>query len=358
MGNISNREKILIFVLGAALIALIMFLAIIRPLINKNNQAKATLEERRQTDQQYRELIEANSQLEADITKAENSIKDIEGSILPEVETYSVENFIKQTLESKGSPYLSSISSESIPCDEIHLPDGSVASETLVLKRIHVEYASTDGFTVKEYNGQPRFTTDEGLYDEALISELIAGMGNWEDERYSIVGYKEFTDAMEEISKAYPTCVKIHSMSVEDSLIGFLYLRADIDCYATNLGTERLLPENDPKQVKITWSGDTNVACDAGMIGVPIINNTEGNSFYGRVISLKALSDFQNRPYASYFSSAILADIAKNQESLYDDIENKTTFVDGYGSFDGINQPAATQSGEAGDAGENGGDAA
>lgn len=354
MGNISNREKIMIFVLGAALVALIMFVAIIRPLMNKNDKADATLEERKKTDAYYVALIQSNGELEQKIANTKNGIMDIEAKLLPEVDTWSVEQYLINTFSSNGNDFGKGIKSEEIVCDDINMPDGTVANERLKLKRFTVSYTTNDGFCIPESDGNPAWFKD-GLPDEELIVNSIINMGNPEaEDPYNftqVKGYDEFINALDEISKKFPTCVKVHSCSVEDSTVGFLNLKAEIDCFSTDLASSRLLDVKDSRQTKFVWEGEENVDCAGGLIGMPLINTNEASAYFGVQIAPKALSDFKDRPFASYFSAAILSDIAANNTSLYDE-EGKSYAATYEPTFEG---ETAQVPGEGADAGADAG---
>ena len=323
MGNLSTREKVLIYVVILLLLIGIVYVAAVRPLQNAIDDAKATLADRKQTFDYYEELRASNSNTKKAIEEIEGTIKKQEASLLADIDTETIENYVMQVYENAGSPYLSSITSQDIPQDDIYLPDGSIASERLVLKRITVEYATTDGFTIPEYNKKPEwFTLEE--FNEELVTDAISHMGDY--EVYPVVGREEFINATQEIANTLPTTIKIHKIQLEDSLIGFMWLRAEIDIFATDLGSSRILPSNDPSQVSISWTGNENVDCSGGLIGVPLVNFNESNTFYLYQIAGKKIEEWNNRPYCAYFSNAIMTNIIKVNGSLYEDLTNRVPY--------------------------------
>ena len=245
-----------------------------------------------------------------------------EKKFLPDLDVDVVENYIFQVFDKEEQHYLSSIKSEDIAPSAIYLPDGSIAREELKIKRITVVYATTDGYTIPEYDMNPNWRLPTGTLNEELLASQIAMMGN-----FPIVGYDEFIAGCKKVAETFPdtNCIKIHKLAVEDTNMGYLILTAEIDIYSTELGASRLSEITDPGQTILTWSGETNVNTTGGMIGMPLVNMNENNSFYLTGIALKKLSEFDDRPYASYFSNAILTMIAKNSLPLYEDYVNKVS---------------------------------
>ena len=62
------------------------------------------------------------------------------------------------------------------------------------------------------------------------------------------------------------------------------------------------------------------------MIGVPLVNFNDKNTFYLYQLAGKKVEDFSNRPYCSYFSNAIMTLIMKNYGSLYEDVTNRVPY--------------------------------
>ena len=328
MGNLSTREKILIFCVALLLVCAIFYIAALRPLGNLISSASSDLADREAQMQYYEELKASNNETKKQIDAMEKTIKEQEGSMLADVDGENLVNYVMRVLEENGSPYQASISSADIPCDDIILPNGDKASQSLILKRITVKYATTDGFTIPEYDFHPQWIkTIDGVYDYdiELIEDAISKMGD--ENEYPIVGYNEFIKAMKVIAKEIPSCVKIHSIKIEDSKYGFLYLNAEIDVYGANLGSSRLLPVSDKDQVKLDWGGKTNVDCKGGMIGMPLVNFNQDNTFYLYAIAGEGVDSYVDRPYCSYFSNAIMVLIYQENGRLYEDPFEKIPYV-------------------------------
>ncbi|MCQ2467452.1 MAG: hypothetical protein MJ166_08050 [Clostridia bacterium] len=323
MKNLSLKERVLLIGVGLALFVAIAYIFIIMPMDKKIDQRRYDLADRERQDAEYEAIKTQNSAMKASIQATEKAIQDIELNLFADTDIEVVENFVMSVFESTGSKYLSKIESTDVPTDDIYLPNGTIANEKLLIKRITVEYATTDGFTIPEYNKQPSWITTDGI-DLPLISDAIAHMGDYEDSRYDVVGYNEFVKALKLISEEKPSCMKIHRVYIEDSTYGFVYLRAEIDLYATQLGERRVSQTSSPEQVKLEWAGRTKVDCSGGMIGMPLLNMNEKSSWYLVGISLDQLKDFVNRPYCSYFSNAILTEMAKAGLPLYEDYATRT----------------------------------
>lgn len=322
MKNLSLKERVLLIGVGLALFVAIAYIFVIMPLDKKISQRKLDLQERELQDQQYEAIKASNDTLKHDISEAEKAVSEIETSLMADVDVEVIENYVMSVFESKGSKYLSTMSSEDIVTDDIYLPGGDIANQKLKCKRISLEYATTDGFTIPEYNLDPNWSGENGI-DLEVVAEYIEHMGDYEDPRFQVVGYPEFIAALKVIKEEIPSCMKIHRVSIEDPGYGFLFLRAEIDIYSASLGESRVSQTTDPNQVKLEWQGRTKVDCSGGLIGMPLICMDKNSSWYLVAISNNVLKDFQNRPAASYFSSAILAEMAKLNLPLYEDYANR-----------------------------------
>ncbi|MCR5617660.1 MAG: type II secretion system protein M [Clostridiales bacterium] len=319
MNNLSTREKVLIYVVILLLIVGIVYVAVLRPLGKAIDSANAELDNRKSRLEYLDALKASNESTKDNISKLEKDIKAKEGSLFAHIDGDVVADYVMRVFESSNCPYLSEIKVEDIPTSDIYLPDGSMAAEKLVLKRVYVEYATTDGFTIPEFNKKPAWYTGGTELEKDLITDAVAHMGD--PAYYQITGYTQFIDGLKTIANndTYKNCIKVHSVTVEDSTTGFLYLRAEIDCYGTDLGSSRILAVKEKEQVKIEWDGDENVDCSGGMIGVPLFNFNEKNSFYMYQIAGDGIEEFSNRPYCSYFSNAMMVLIYKQYGTLYED---------------------------------------
>lgn len=327
MKNLSFKERFLLIACGLLLFVAIAYVFVINPMDKKIDSRKLELEDRRARDIEYQKIRESNDRLRKEIAEIKSELKSIEADYFADIDIDIMENYIMETFASTDHPaYLNKIESADISTDDIVFPNGQVANQKLICKRITVEYATTDGgYAIPEGDGVPQWIVRDANgnvgYNQDLITQSIENMGNFPDDRDYM--YKEFLQACQTIknNKKIATSVRIHDVTVEDSLYGFLYLRAEIDFYAADLGEDRLSKDQDAKMA-LEWTGATNVNCDGGMVGMPIINRKSENAWYGTVIDNSVLKDFVNRPYASYFSSAIIAETAKKDMPVYDSKEN------------------------------------
>lgn len=322
MGNLSTREKVLIYFVILLLIVAIVYIAAMRPLLNAISTEKAKVAEREAQMQYYEELKASNNATKKQIEELEKTIKKQEGSLVAEFDTENILSFVMKTLEEKGSPYLKEINTEDIVCNDITLPDGTIADQRLLLKRVSVKYATTDGFTIPEYNMVPQWVKN-GAYDEELIQQAVDAMGDMDDPVYGnaqMGGYKEFIEAMKVIADSeYKSCVRVHSITIEDSFFGFMYLNAEIDIYGTALGASRILPVNDKDQIKISYVGNENVDCKGGMIGNPLLNFNADSTFYMYQRAGEGVQTYTDRPYCANWSNAIMVAIYNEHHTLYED---------------------------------------
>lgn len=334
MKNLSFKERFLLILCGLALFVAIAYIFVIMPMDKKIDARKLELEDCRAKDIEFKQIKESNDRLSIEIDKINAEIETIEKSLLANIDVDVLENYVIDVFKSGNSPYLSNITSSDIATDDIILPGGQVANEKLVQKRISVEYVTTDGgYAVPEADMDKSWVgiTENGTpgYNEEAITAAIAQMGYYPDDRDLI--YANFIAACKKISEVKSSCVKVHNITVEDSTYGFMYLRAEIDVYGANLGGSRGYdPVQDPNQVKFTWAGATGVNCEGGMIGAPILNTNDKNGFFGIVISNDKLKDFVNRPYASYFSTAIISEVAKADLPIYDKDGKASAASDAY----------------------------
>ncbi|MBO7424245.1 MAG: type II secretion system protein M [Clostridiales bacterium] len=329
MSNLSTREKVLIYFVILLLVVAIVYIAAMRPLLNAINTEKAKVAEREAQLQYYEELKASNNATKKQIEELEKTIKKQEGSLVSEYDTENIVSYVLKTLEEKGSPYLKEVNTEDIVCEDINLPDGSVANEKLLLKRVSVKYATTDGFTIPEYNMVPQWVKD-GAYDQELIEQAVEAMGDMTDERFGnlqLDGYKQFIEAMKEIAGSnYKSCVRVHSITIEDTFYGFMFLNAEIDVYGTALGSSRILPANDKDQIKIAYVGNENVDCKGGMIGIPLMNFNPDNTYYMYQRAGEGIDTYVDRPYCANWSNAMMVAIYKANGTLYEDPFEKIPF--------------------------------
>ena len=132
---------------------------------------------------------------------------------------------------------------------------------------------------------------------------------------------------MKEIAGSkYNSCVKVHSITIEDTGYGFLELNAQVDVYGTSLGSSRILPANDKDQIKIDYIGNDTVDCKGGMIGMPLMNFNENNTFYMYMLAGEGIHSYVDRPYCANFSNAMMVWIFNENGILYEEPFEKIPF--------------------------------
>lgn len=303
MSNLGPREKYLIIVFGIGLAILIIYLAGIKPLSDKNYDLRVEQQQLQARLEYYKALQQSNEAATSEIRALESEISDIEGTFIPEINTEALEQYVLNVFEENDCPYLASVGSESIASPSFLLPDGSVAEETLNIKRVNVIYSTTDGFNIAEYNRDEAtslidLTTGHITEDQAAIDAFIDGIV-WQGTE-GIHGYEEFITSLKAIKDENPDCIKVSSISIE-SISGFILMSASIDFYSANF-IDRVSAVSSTAPY-YQWAGDASYATGAGMIGLPMYVDNPDSAWYGYCLPSSSASA-GTRPFASAFSSA------------------------------------------------------
>ena len=301
MGNIGKREKYYLMLLGIiCLVALIYFFGIRNlgikydELVDTRNSLQSQLD--------YLEALKTqNDATQAQINQLKTDIANVEGMFLPDICAEAMEQYVLKTFENAGCPYLVSATAEDVSPTGVTLPDGSAASDALLVKRITVQYCTTDGFNIAEYNRNNSVIVD-GVIDEALWTELQDAMV-WQGTA-AITGYDQFLAALETIEAANPDCVKIYSIGIS-SEAGYVLMDASIDFYSATFNNR--VSDPDTSAPYVTWSGDTTIATDHGFIGRPFIFD-DPNSLWYNIMMVSSDAINGDRPFSTYWSDAIFQD--------------------------------------------------
>ena len=298
MGNIGQREKYYLMLLGIVLVVVLIYFFGIRNLGYKHEDL---VNQRTQLEEQlayYEALKTQNAETQAQIDQLKADITAEEGRFLPFICSEAVEQYVLKTFEDAGCPYLVSVTAEDVVPASISLPNGAAASDTLLVKRITVQYCSTDGYNIPEYN---RSTTviSNGIIDEEAFNAYL-------DEMYwhgadSRVGYDEFVNALRVLEGENPDCVKVNSVSIS-SEGGYILLNATIDFYSVTFHDR--VSEPDTSAPYVTWAGETNINTAGGFIGYPFIVE-DPNSDWFMIMMTDGEATAGNRPFATYYSNAI-----------------------------------------------------
>ncbi|MBR3533464.1 MAG: hypothetical protein IKN80_06240 [Clostridiales bacterium] len=298
MGNIGKRERYLLILLGIILgVFLIWFFGIRNlnarydELVNQRNELQAQLD-------YYESLKTQNAEAQAQINELKTNISDMEGTFLPYLCSEAIEQYVLKTFEDAGCPYLVSVSASDVIPAQATLPDGSAATDILRAKRIAVQYCTTDGYNIPQYNRSTTVISNGTVDEELLTSYLDQMVWTGADSRE---GYDEFIDALKVFETVDEDAVKINSVSITAEG-GYILLNAEIDFYSASFSQRVSTP--DVSAPYVTWNGSTNINTSAGFIGFPFIVEDPNSEWFGYIMT-DSQATTGNRPFATYYSAAI-----------------------------------------------------
>ena len=305
MGNLGKRERYILILLGIVVVVLLIYYFGIRNLGIKHDELVATRTQLQAQLDYYEALKTQNDEALAQINQLKNDITDVEGSFLPYITSEAIEQYVLKTFEDAGCPYLVSVTAEDVSMPTVTLPDGTTASDRLVVKRITVQYSTTDGFNIPEYN-RSASVVDHGMIDEAAWNAYL-------DEMYwhgagTIVGYEEFINALEIIEAANESCIKINKIGI-DTEGGYTLLNAEIDFYSATFNYR--VSEADANAPYVTWAGATSFDTEGGIIGRPFLFDNPASEWFGVLMSDEEAVE-GNRPFSTYYSDAIFEQNVQN----------------------------------------------
>lgn len=307
MNNLGAREKYGFMLLGIVVLVFLIYFFGIRSaqanydyLVSERSQLQATLE-------YYEQLKTQNADAENEIQLINDNIAAIETQFLPVLNSESIEQYVLDVFESNGCPYLVSAATEDVVAEQIYLPDGTLANDSILIKRLTVTYSTTDGFNIPQYNLTDFTTSEDGLVNTDLIAELIDTRMYWQGME-GIEGYDEFVAALEQIEAENRDCVKIFSVSTQEEA-GYLLMTASIDFYSATF-TQRVSQANTSAPY-ITYAGAASVDTDGGFIGMPFYVDDPNSVWYG-VYMTDSDATAGDRPFAAYFSNVIFTDAVDN----------------------------------------------
>lgn len=324
MGNIGKRERYYLMLLAIVLVVGLIYFFGIRNLGFKYDELVATRAQLQAQLDYYESLKTQNAETQTRINELKTDISAEEGRFLPYINTASIEQYVLKTFEDAGCPYLVSVTADDITPESVTLPDGTSATDSLLTKRIIVQYSTTDGFNVPEYN-RSTSVYSMGVLNEAAFQSYIDAI-EWHGAA-SITGYNEFVSALETIEAANPDCIKINSIGVT-SEGGYMLLNAEIDFYSVTFRSR--VSEENTDAPYITWAGESNIDTEGGFIGRPFRVEDENSEWYWTLMDDNDAVQ-GSRPFAAYYSRAIFEQAvrANGLESLIDNEGNLTTGVGG-----------------------------
>jgi len=265
MSNLTAREKAFMYAVTLLIIIVLGYFFGIRTLNDKYDQYKAELQSLKER-QAYLDMLRTNNEnMRTEIDTLNASCSELEMSFIDKLETEVIQQYVLSTFEKAGCPYLIGITSADIGMATVSYPDGTSSPDSLICMQVVVEYSSTDGYTVTQYNRTPDFTGSDEEVAETL-NELMDKFGK--DEYAERVGYYEFLKALKQINSENPKCIKVDTIKVEDNN-GFLTLTAAINFYGVNLNNR--ISVDDRTDPYTSWSGHKNVDTSGGFIGFPYI---------------------------------------------------------------------------------------
>ena len=298
MGNIGKREQYYLMLLGVVVVAVLIYFFGIRNLGAKHDELVNTRAQLEEQLAYYEALKTQNAETQAQIDQLKADIAEEESRFLPYICSESIEQYVLKTFENAGCPYLVRVTTSDEVPPSVSLPNGQAATDSLLDKRVIVQYCTTDGYNIPEYN---RSTTviSNGIIDEEAFNAYL-------DEMYwhgadSRVGYNEFVNALRTLESENPDCIKVNSISIT-SEGGYILLNAEIDFYSVTFNNR--VSEGDTSAPYVTWAGDTNINTAGGFIGYPFIVE-DPNSDWFMIMMTDGDATTGQRPFATYYSNAI-----------------------------------------------------
>ena len=302
MNNLSLREKTIMYILVLVVIGLLAYLFGIRTLNNKNADLQVELQNLEQRKADLDALKKINEDTKSSISTLRDSIVAIEQSFISDLKTENAERYVLDVLEKSNMPFLAKVEAEDVTMQAVVMADGSISSDAIRCKRINIEYASTDGYEITQYNLNPNNKGEDGKPNAAYINQMLAATGKYDAENH--YGYDEFIAALKKIEVVDPDCVKITDLGAK-STHGYLTLTASIDFYGADL-TNRISEESDAHKNTIyaAWSGDAGIDTKGGFIGMPYKVDNPDSLWDGVIIDPSEVDGFLERPFAAYLSNA------------------------------------------------------
>ena len=318
MNNLTAREKGFMYVVTLLIIVVLSYFFGIRTLNNKYDEYKKQLQAL-QERKAYLEQIKANNaSMAKEIEALKADCEKLELSFIDKVEAECVQQYVLKTFETEGCPYLLSVSTSDVGMSAISYPDGTVSPDGLVCAQVQVNYTSTDGYTVTQFNRTPDLTSKADVPAIQTINELKDKMGKGVyGERH---GYDEFISALKKINSENPDCIKVDYINVAQTN-GVLSLTATISFYGADL-KNRLSVDNN-KAAYTYWQGETNVETSGGFIGFPYVCDKEDSLWYG--VTNMDFDPNAAKAFAPYWANAMF-------KKAYSDSGNDIKKMIGFGA--------------------------
>ncbi len=298
MNNLTAREKGFMYVITLLIIVVLGYFFGIRTLNNKYAEYQVELQELQDRKEYLDQLRANNASMATEIDLLQSQCKEIELTFIDELETENLEQYVLSTFEKAGCPYLISITSADVGMASVSYPDGTTAPDTVLCTQITVNYSTTDGYTVTQYNRTPDFTSGAKVPAADTITQLMDQMGQGEYAKRK--GYKEFVTALKQINEENKDCIKVEGINVAESN-GILTLTASINFYGADLS--RRYSTDTSTAAYTSWTGHTNVDTKGGFIGFPYVCDNKNSLWYG-IVNMN-LEPGANKPFAAYWATAL-----------------------------------------------------
>ena len=300
MNNLTAREKGFMYVITLLIIVVLGYFFGIRTLNNKYEEYKAELQSLQERKAYLDQLRANNANMATEIELLKTSCSEIELSFIDELETECIEQYVLKTFEDAGCPFLINVSASNIGMPAVTYANGATSKDGLVCMQIAVNYSSTDGYTVTQYNRTPDFTPGAKTPVAETVETLSEQMGQGEYAKRK--GYDEFLAALKKINAENPQCIKVNSLTVTETN-GIMTLSATINFYGTSL--KNRLSVDDSKKPYTYWCGDKNVDTKCGFIGFPYVCDNKNSLWYG-VVNMN-FDPTASKPFAAYWANALFA---------------------------------------------------
>lgn len=300
MNNLGAREKYGFMLLGIVLLVFIIYFFGIRTAQMNYDNLTYQKEELRSTLAYYEQLKTQNADAENEISQINANISELEATLLPELNSEAIEQYVLDVFEQNGCPYLVSASVEDVGSESVKYPDGTIANDSLLVRRITVTYSTTDGFNVAQYN-QTDFSV-QSADAENIANNIMDERMVWQG-MYGRLGYDEFIASIEQLETANPNCVKLNSVAVSEEG-GYILMTATIDFYSSTFNN-RVSTANTSAPY-ITFAG-ADVDTDGGFIGMPFVVDDSNSGWFSCAMT-DTDATAGDRPFAAYFSAAVFRD--------------------------------------------------